>query len=50
MGDPYVSLASSTSSAIESASKHNLQCRVSTNHIIMWVQVRKLVASASCPV
>ena len=38
MGDPYASLASSTSTAIESASKHNLQCKVSTDHILMWIQ------------
>lgn len=38
MADNYVSLASSTGSAIESASKHNLQCKVSTDHILQWVQ------------
>lgn len=38
MSDPYVSLASSTSTSIETASKHNLQCRVSTDHIMQWVQ------------
>ena len=38
MSDPYVSLASSTSTAIETASKHNLQCRMSTDHIMQWVQ------------
>ena len=38
MSDPYVSLASSTSTAIESASKHNIQCRVSTDHIMQWTQ------------
>lgn len=38
MGDNYVSLAASTATAIETASKHNLQCRVSTDHIIQWVQ------------
>ena len=38
MADPYVSLASSTSTAIESASKHNIQCKVSTDHILQWVQ------------
>ena len=38
MGDNYASLAASTATAIESASKHNLQCRVSTDHLIMWMQ------------
>lgn len=38
MGDNYASLAASTATAIETASKHNLQCRVSTDHIIQWVQ------------
>ena len=37
MADPYVSLASSTATAIESASKHNIQCRVSTDYIVRWV-------------
>ena len=38
MGDNYASLAASTATSIESASKHNLQCRVSTDHLIQWVQ------------
>lgn len=33
-----MSLASSTGTSIESASKHNLQCKVSTDHLIQWVQ------------
>lgn len=37
MADPYVSLASSTATAIESASKHNIQCRVSTDYMVRWV-------------
>lgn len=37
MADNYASLAASTATAIETASKHNLQCRVSTDHIIQWV-------------
>lgn len=37
MADIYPSLASSTATAIDSASKHNLQCRVDTNHILNWV-------------
>jgi hypothetical protein len=38
MADSYVSLAASTATAIESASKHNLQCKVSTDHIIQWLE------------
>lgn len=40
MSDHYASLASSTATAIESASKHNLQCRVATDIILQWVSTQ----------
>jgi hypothetical protein len=38
MADNYASLAASTGTAIDSASKHNRQCKVSTDHMLQWVQ------------
>jgi len=38
MADYYASLASSTATAVDSAAKHNIQCRVSTDHLLNWMQ------------